>query len=52
MVMHMINIVYLEEIMNQINNYNNKLAYVEDNSYILNTPSPLFQRIEKDKFVI
>jgi len=41
-----------QEIMKQINNYNDILSYVEENEYVLNTPSPLFQRIEKDKLVI
>lgn len=40
-----------QEIMRQINNHNDKLSYLGDNEYILNTPSALFQRIDKDKMV-
>ena len=37
------------EIHKQINNEKNDLSYLEDNSYELGQPSPLFQRIDKDK---
>lgn len=40
-----------QEIMRQINNHNDKLSYLGDNEYTLNTPSALFQRIDKDKIV-
>ncbi len=37
------------EIHKQINNKKTDLSYLEDNSYELGQPSPLFQRIDKDK---
>ena len=38
-----------EEIIKQINNDNTELKYVEDNSYELTTPTPLFMRIDVKK---
>ena len=39
-----------ENIKNQINNLNNSLKYIEDNEYSLGEASPLFKRIDKEKF--
>ena len=38
-----------EEIAKQINNTNSELKYVEDNSYELSSPTPLFMRIDTKK---
>ena len=40
------------EILRQLNNNEDKLFYIDDNKYILNDPSPLFQRIDKEKIEI
>ena len=38
-----------KEIMRQLNNSENKLFYMDNNKYVLNIPSPLFQRIDKEQ---
>ena len=37
------------EILKQINNSNNELAFISDNKYELGTPSPIFMRIDTTK---
>ena len=37
-----------DEIFNQLNQNNKTLSFVSDNKYILNDPSPLFMRIDKE----
>ncbi|MBQ6477239.1 MAG: methionine--tRNA ligase [Bacilli bacterium] len=41
-----------ESIHKQINNEDSTLSYLEDNKYELGTPTPLFQRIDKEKLNI
>ena len=40
-----------KSILNQINNFNESLDFVSDNSYKLNTPEVLFQRIDKESIL-
>ena len=38
-----------EEIANQINNYNKDIKYLDNNSFELNEPKPIFLRIVQNK---
>ncbi len=40
-----------KEILRQINNNKSELSYLEDNMYEVITPKPLFNRIDKEKFL-
>ena len=40
-----------KEILRQLNQENLTPAFVADNSYSLNDPAPLFQRIDREKFM-
>ena len=40
-----------ESILNQINNHEESRSYLDNNSYQLNEPTPLFNRIDKDKIL-
>ena len=40
-----------EEIRRQLNNDDNTTSYSKENHYLLGQPSPLFQRIDKEKFL-
>ena len=39
-------------ILAQINNLDKTYKFMENNSYELGQPSPLFQRIDRDKFIV
>ena len=41
-----------EKIATQLNNTNDSLSFVSDNVYELSTPEALFQRIDKEKFLV